>query len=287
MSTTPSSSGSASSSPNDSMAGTKAQKYINSLYQALQTATSNYQTQNTILTNNLNQQKKVTAKQATADALYQRLLQNLKNANTAEDNVKKVTQFFAKQQTAVMNMVENAKEMSTSAYESLYFLVKQGKGRIDAINNIMQQDNKDFEDKKNSQNPPASNVPTPWISTVLNTVGKAQASGAAAITAGQKAVESAFKAYISNQTIYYRTTSYLNSFTDFQKQLKELQDRLIQETSLAKYQSDLLDAQVKAINERVTTLQELTQSKKTLMDEAQKRYDAAQQGASYAGAAAS
>jgi len=265
------------------MAGTKAQQYINSLYQALQTAINNYQAENSILSNNQSLLTQITTKHTNAKALYTRLQQNLTDAHAAESDVQKVMQFFAKQQSSVLTMVNNAKDMSTNAFESLYFLVQQGVGRVEAVDTIVTNDNKKFEANK-ADKPP--NTPVPWVSSITDSIGKAQASGSAAVDSGKAAVIAAFNAYISNQTIYYRTTSYLNSFIEFQKQLKSLQTRLIQETSLAKYQSDLLHAQLKALNERVKALQNNVHSKKIAMDEAQKMYDAAQQGASYAGTSA-
>ena len=272
---------------NDSMAGTKAQKYINSLYQALQAATTSYNSEKTILSKYVQQQSDYTTKYENADALYKRLSQNLADAKDAKQDVKQVMTFFSKQQSAVLTMVNNAKDMSTTAYESLAFLIQQGIGRVEAINTTINSDNADFAAKKNSDNPPPPNTPVPWISSVTDAAGKAQASGTAAMKAGEEAVEAAFKAYISNQTIYSRTSSYLNSFTSFYNQLQTLQNRLVKETALAKQQADLLKAQLDAINERVKSLSTLVDKKKIALDEAQNKYNAAQQGASYAGTSAS
>lgn len=273
------------SASSDAMAGTKAQKYINGLYQLQQTATNNYRTQSSILASNITQQEQLAQKSEYAKAHYAQLQQNLTEAQEAEENVKKVMQFFAKQRTLVLNMVENAKSMSSNAYQSLYFLVKQGVARVEALNNLVIADNKEYAEAKEADEV-ASNVPVPWLSSVTSALEQAQASGEAATTAGEEAVQAAFNSYISNQSIYYRTTSYLRSFVGFQKQLRELQERLIKETSLAKYQSDLLDAQLLAADARVKSLQTLTQTKKVAMDEANKMYEAAQQGASYVAGAA-
>jgi len=285
MSTTTTQS-SGSQSINDSMAGTKAQKYINSLYQSLQTATSNYNSQSTLLKKYTAQQTDYTTKYENAQALYGQLSNNLKDATSAAADVKQVIAFFSSQQSSVLGMVQNAKDMSTSAYESLAFLVQQGIGRVEAINTTINADNESFADKKNSDSPPPPNTPEPWISSVTDAVGKAQASGKAAMDAGQEAVEAAFNAYITNQTIYSRTTSYLNSFTSFYKELQSLLNRLVQETSLAKHQSSLLKAQLDIINERVKALTLLVDKRKISMDEATQKYNAAQQGASYAGTSA-
>ncbi|WP_018970915.1 hypothetical protein [Rubritalea marina] len=268
---------------NDNMAGTKAQQYINTLHQELQTATNNYNSQNTILSKYVTQQKDYTTKSANAEALFERLESNLKDAKQAQKDVEKVVTFFSSQQAAVAEMVGHAKDMSTHAYESLCFLVHQGVGRVNASNTVINGDNKKFEDSKHSDTPPPSNVPQPWTNSVTGAIGTAQASGAAAVTAGQDACKAAFQAYISNQSIYSRTTSYLSSFSSFSKQLQSLHNRLVKETSLAKHQAIQLKAQLDMINERVKALNTLVDQKKIAMDEAQNKYNAAQQGASYAG----
>ncbi|MFC5049184.1 hypothetical protein ACFPK9_00930 [Rubritalea spongiae] len=268
---------------NDSMAGTKAQQYINSLYQELQTATNNYNSQNTILGKYVAQQKDYTTKHANAEALFERLQSNLKDAKQAQKDVEKVLIFFAGQQAAVAEMVGHAKDMSTHAYESLSFLVHQGIGRVNAANTVINADNQKFNDSKHSDNPPPSNVSQPWTNSVTNAIGSAQASGSAAVSAGQDACKAAFQAYITNQSIYSRTTSYLSSFSSFSKQLLSLHNRLVKETSLAKHQTIQLKAQLDMINERVKALNIAVENKKTAMDEAQNKYNAAQQGASYAG----
>jgi len=257
---------------NDSAAGTKAQQYINRLYLELQTATSAYNTQNTLLKKYQTQQTDYNTKFNNAETLYTRLSANLKDAQNAKGDVDKITQFFSKQQSAVLEMVQNAHDMSTAAYESLSFLVYQGMGRVDAINTILTDDNKTFNEKKASDNPPPENVPVPWISAVTDAAGAAQASGTAAIVAGQDAVKAAFNAYIKNKTIYSRTTTYLNSFLSFDKDLQSLIDRLIKETSLAKHQSDQLKAQLALINERVTELSKADNKMKLEVDEARNKY---------------
>ena len=271
---------------NDSMTGTKAQKYINALYQALQAATSSYQSEKTILQKYVTQQKDYTAKYGIADTLYKRLNQNLKDAHNAKKDVKQVMNFFTQQQSSVLTMVDNAKDMSTSAYESLSFLVQQGIGRVEAINSTLNSDNANFEVKKTSDTPPPPNTPIPWASSVTDAASKAQASGTSAMKAGEEAVIAAFKAYISNQTIYSRTTSYLNSFTSFYTQLQTLQSRLVKETAQAKQQVNLIKAQLDATNSLVVKLSTNVDQKKISLDEAQNKYSAAQQGASYAGTSA-
>lgn len=267
---------------NDSMAGSKAQKYINGLYLAVQAATTDYNSHKSNLQKYVTQQTDYTVKYDHANALYTRLHSNLKDAETAQKDINKVLAFFNKQQSEVLTMVNNAKDMSTHAFESLAFLVQQGIGRVDAINATINVDNETFTESKTSQNPPLPNTPVPWISNVTDAVGKAQASGSVAMNAGKEAVEAAFNAYITNQTIYSRTTSYLASFASFHKQLKTLQDRLVKESSLAEHQAKLLKAQLKIINARVTSLDTLVDKKKIALDQANKKYNAAQQGASYA-----
>ncbi len=277
---------SAAKAINDSMAGTKAQKYINSLYQSVQTATSNYNSQNSLLKKYTTQQTEYSSKHKNADALYNRLSANLKDAQNAAKDINQVMNFFSNQQSAVLEMVQNAQDMSTSAYESLAFLVYQGIGRVEAINTTINTDNQNFANKKNSDTPPPPNTPVPWISSITDATGKAQASGNAAMNAGQTAVEAAFNAYVANKTIYSRTTSYLNSFTSFHKEIQSLISRLVKETSLALYQASVISAQLDIVNDRVKNLTKIVNKKKITLDEATKKYNAAQQGASYAGASA-
>ena len=180
-------------------------------------------------------------------------------------------------------MMQNSHDMSITAYESLFFLVHQGVGRTEAINALVTGDNKEFNKEKTSDTPPPSSVPMPWVSAVTDAASAAQASGSAAVKAGQAAVKAAFNAYINNKTIYSRTTSHLNSFLSFDSDLKSLIDRLVKETSLAKHQVDQLKSQLNIMNERVQNLTVDDQKMKLKVDEAKNKYNAAQQGASYAG----
>ena len=267
---------------NDAAAGTKAQQYINGLYQALQSAENDYQTQQSILSKNQAQKASYEAKYTIALDHYNTLKNNQSLAIAAQNDVKTIVSFFSTQQSAVAEMVKNAKDASTNAYEALFFLIQQGIGRVDAINSLMSADNTSYNDKKTAGTLDPPNAPVPWVSSVTDAVGKAQASGAAAMEAGTTAVTAAFNAYAANQSILSRTNTYLNSFKNFEQQLNDLKNRLVKETAMAQQKSSLLKVQLDAITSRVDSLETLVDAKKTAFDEAQNKYNAAQSGASYA-----
>lgn len=264
---------------NNSQASSAAQKYIEKLYKTFTLKTSTYNSLNAQLMNTQTQQLNYQERYNDAKTLYGSLQKNLNDAHSATTNVRDVRDFFKTQQAATKTLVDRAESMCTQIYQAMALCVNDGIARVEAISTQMASDNTAAASAEDNDGV----TTVPWTGLMLDPVSKAQAVGQTALKAGESAAAAAFKAYVSNASIYSRTSTYLTSFNSFLDDLNSLTTRLIQETSLAKKQLDLLDNQVSTINNRLAALQIQVTNAENEKVKAEKEYNAARQGASYAG----
>lgn len=193
---------------------------------------------------------------------------NLKEANTALAKIQTVVNFFRSRLEITQSMVDHAYSMALNIFEATEFVNKKGQERVEEIKTLVNEFNK-VEQEDSSQQ---------WSDIFSSSISDAGAQGVAAFTAGTKAVNAAFTAYISNQQINVRTQNYLNQFLNFETQLRNIITRLGRELALINRRFIILLSKNAAVNLQVNEMNAKVQEYEFLVAQYHAEFNAAQQG---------
>lgn len=199
---------------------------------------------------------------------------NLDQAESAQKSVIAVVQFFQSRKITTQRLVDHSKDAAESMFQSLWQLKEEGLERVEAIMKLVvgpdgapqQQGTEDH---------------LHWTQIFSRSVLEADAQGVAAFNAGSKAVQDAFKAYVSNQEIHARTVNYYNRFKKLESELNTVIAYKQTEIALIRKKYIILDGKNSVIESQVSDLTGKVDNQSFVVAQLLAEYNAAQQGAEY------